>query len=141
MSTTAFPLEAEQDMPEAATLACEIATAIGMSVTTEHDSATNEYLNADGAWEYHFATDPAWGFVVAGADGPITTTYDGSPYGDWRKLTLDPYQWCLFCDDAPVAVVSPTETTVGGPKALETAMIDALRTEREALRGADGDAQ
>ena len=137
MSTPAARRDAEQDIPEATTLVWEIATALGMSITAEHESATSEHLNKNGAWEYHFDTDPAWGFVATGADGPIETTYKGSPYGDWGTLTLDPYQWCLFDEDAPVAVGSPTETTVGGPQSLATAMINAVRTEREALRGDD----
>lgn len=49
---------------------------------------------------------------AGGSDGPVETTYDGSPYDDWGTLTLAPCQWCVFHEDALVAVVMPSDGTV-----------------------------
>lgn len=126
-----------EQVTEAAVLASQIGEAIGFSFADAE--AGGEHLNDDGAWEHHFETDSSWGFVAAGPDGPIETTYPG-----WGEVEVPPYRWCVFHDSALAAMFSPKGGTVGGfvvvegvddVADLEGAMIDALREERDALRG------
>jgi hypothetical protein len=65
------------------------------------DVAAAIHLNADGAWEYHFETDDAWGFVAARPDRPVETTY---PEGG--AITDKPYHWCVFYEKS-LATVFP----------------------------------
>ena len=121
---------------QAAVLASEIGEAIGFSFADAEPG--DEHLNDDGAWEHHFETDPSWGFIAAGPDGPIETTYP-----EWGEVEVPSYRWCVFHDGALAAMFSPTDGTVGGFVAiegvddvadLEDAMIDALQRERDALQ-------
>ena len=119
---------------DASTLASDIATAIGFpfaDADVKHP-VESESLNSDGAWEYHFDSDPAWGFVAAGPDEAVTTTYNGVPYLG-RKITVEPSHWCVFHEETPVAVLSSTSGTVGGPAALEERILTAFQAEIDVL--------
>lgn len=128
-----------EQVTQAAVLASEIGEAVGFSFADAEPD--DEHLNADGAWEHHFETDPSWSFVAAGPDGPIETTYEG-----WGEIEVPSYRWCVFHNGALAAMFSPTDGTVGGFVAiegvddvadLEDAMIDAFERERDALRGGE----
>lgn len=128
----------DADVIELAALAAQIGEEIGFSFADVDDPEDSEHLNEDGAWEYHFETDPSWGFIAAGPDGPIETTYP-----EWGEVEVPSYRWCVFHDGALAAMFSPTDGTVGGFVAiegvddvadLEDAMIDALQRERDALQ-------
>ncbi|WP_273837464.1 hypothetical protein [Halococcus sp. PRR34] len=124
---------------EIALLAEQISGAIGFPFGESESPATSEHLNDDGAWEYHFETDDTWGFVAASPDAstPVETTYPG-----WNAITVQPGQWAVFCNGTFAGVVSPCGGRIGGYALLEygdeitdleTAMLDAFRTEHEAL--------
>lgn len=51
---------------ELATLAEQIAEAVGFSFADAAEPAESEHLNTDGAWEYHFETDDKWASLLAG---------------------------------------------------------------------------
>ena len=127
----------ETTIPEIALLAAQIGEAIGFSFVEAESPATSEHLNSDGAWEYHFETDDKWGFVAAGPAGSIETTYPG-----WNSITVEAGHWAVFYDGTFAGVVSPRGGRIGGHALLEygdeiddleRAMLDAFRTEREAL--------
>jgi hypothetical protein len=111
----------------------DIAATIGVSFASDSEPAESAQLNADGVWEYHFVTDPAWGFVAAGPNGPIETSYP-----DWGPITVGAYQTCVFHENSMPAVFTPTGGTIAGgrddgPGDVEARLLDALQTERDAL--------
>ena len=127
----------ETAIPEIALLAAQVGEAIGFSFDETESPATSEHLNSDGAWEYHFETDDRWGFVAAGPDGPIETTYPG-----WNSITVEAGHWAVFYDGTFAGIVSPRGGRIGGYALLEygdeidnleISMLDAFRTERDAL--------
>ena len=124
-------------IPEIALLAAQIGEAIGFSFAEAESPASSEHLNSDGAWEYHFETDDKWGFVAASPDAVVETTYPG-----WRTITVEAGHWAVFYEGTFAGVVSPRGGRIGGHALLEygdeiddleRAMLDAFRTEREAL--------
>lgn len=128
----------ETAIPEIVLLAAQIGEAIGFSFESAESPATSEHLNSDGAWEYHFETDDRWGFVAASPDapGPVETTYPG-----WNTVTVEPGHCAVFYEGTYAGIVSPRGGRIGGyalldwdhDTALETAMLDAFRTEHDAL--------
>ena len=129
----------ETVIPEIASLAAQIGEAIGFPFDETESPATSEYMNSDGACEYHFETDDTWGFVAVSPDAStlVETTYPG-----WNTITVQPGQWAVFCNGTFAGVVSPRGGRIGvyalleyGDEItdLETAMLDAFRAEHEAL--------
>jgi hypothetical protein len=123
-------------IPEIALLAAQIGEAIGFSFEDAELPATSEFLNSDGAWEYHFETDDRWGFVAAAPDEFVETTYPG-----WNVVTVEPGNWAVFFEGTFAGIVSPRGGRISGHDLLDwdedtdlaTAMLDAFRTERDAL--------
>jgi hypothetical protein len=121
---------------EVVVLAAQIADAVGFSFADGTSPDESEHLNPDGAWEYHFETDPAWGFLAA-TDRPVTTLYPG-----WGPITLEPYHWYIFHEGDLIESVSPrgsnrrtkTVTAVTDQDDREAMMREAFRTERDAQR-------
>jgi hypothetical protein len=124
---------------ELAALAEQIAEAVGFSFADDADPAESEHLNADGAWEYHFKTGDKWGFVAGRPEGMVTTTYPG-----WNTLVIEPGRAAVFYAGTLVGIISRHSGRIGWyapplggasvPIAdLETAMLAAFRTERDAL--------
>jgi hypothetical protein len=121
---------------EIALLAAQIGEVIGVSFDDAEYPAASEHLNPDGAWEYHFESDERWGFVAAPPDERVETTYPG-----WRSIIVEPGHWAVFYDGTFAGVVSPRGGRIGGSALLdwdnvtdlETAMLDAFRTEHAAL--------
>jgi hypothetical protein len=123
-------------IPEIALLAAQIGEAIGFSFEDAGPPATSEFLNSDGAWEYHFETDDRWGFVAAAPDEFVETTYPG-----WNVVTVEPGSWAVFFEGTFAGIVSPRGGHIGGHDLLDwdedtdlaTAMLDAFRTECAAV--------
>jgi hypothetical protein len=123
---------------EIALLAAQIGESIGVSFADTEFPAASEHLNDDGVWEYHFETDEKWGFVAASPDAerPVETTYPG-----WNIVTVEPGHWAVFYEGTFAGTVSPRGGRIGGHALLdwddvtdlETAMLDAFRTEHNAL--------
>lgn len=121
---------------EIAVLAAQIGEAIGFSFEEAESPVTSEQLNDDGAWEYHFETDDRWGFVAAGPDEMVETTYPG-----WNSITVEADHWAVFYEGTFAGIVSSEGGRIGGYGLLDwdadtdfaTAMLDAFRTERDAL--------
>lgn len=141
MTTAESSENAETAIPEIALLAGQIGEAIGFSFDEAESPVTSEHVNSDGAWEYHFETADKWGFVAAGSDGPVETTYPG-----WNTITVEAGQWAVFYDGTFAGVVSPRGGRIGGYALLEygdkvddleRAMLDAFRAERDALTDHD----
>ena len=122
-------------------LAAQIGEEVGFSFrdVDESEPESSEHLNDDGAWEYHFETDPHWGFVMAGPHEPVETTY-----GDWGlDFEISPFNCYIFHDDALAGIINPGGGDLGGLISidevdgisdLEPVMCDAFERERDALR-------
>ncbi len=128
-------------IPEIVLLAAQIGEAIGFSFDSAESPATSDHLNADGAWEYHFETDDRWGFVAASPDASVETTYPG-----WQTITVEAGHWAVFYEGTFAGIVSPSGGRIGGYALLdwdnhvtdlENAILDAFRTEHDALTNHD----
>lgn len=126
----------ENPATKLALLAAEIDEAVGGSVGGCDTSAASE-LNSDGAWEYHFETAEEWGFVAAGPDAPVETTYPG-----WGTIIVEPGHCAVFCDGNLAGIVSPYGGRIGGYAVaagegnvdeLADTMVDAFQTEYDVL--------
>lgn len=130
--------DSDTAIPEIARFAAQIGDAIGFSFDEAESPASSDHLNSDGAWEYHFETDERWGFVAAGLDDFLETTYPG-----WNSVAIQPGHWAVFYEGTFAGTVSPHGGRIGGcallewddDTALEAAMLDAFRAERDALTG------
>lgn len=118
---------------EVAELATQIADVVGFSFA----DASDERLNSDGAWEYHFECDDRWGFVAAGPEGMVETTYPG-----WQTLVIEPDHWAVFHGGTLVGNVSlhggrikwyASPTRDEYPSDLPSAMREAFRAELDAV--------
>lgn len=97
-------------------LVAQLGSVIGFSFDPANRSpeAAEEYLNADGAWEYRFEINEApsisldYGFIAAPSKEVETS------FGDWGSITVEPYNVCLFINDYLVGQLSPEGGVVGG---------------------------
>jgi hypothetical protein len=124
---------------ELASLAEQIAEAVGFSFADAAEPAESEHLNADGAWEYRFESDDRWGFVAGRPDEMVVTTYPG-----WNTLVIEPSHAAVFHRGTLVGIISRDAGRIGwyapplggGPVPitdLESAMLAAFRAERATL--------
>lgn len=128
----------ENPATELALLVAEIDEAVGGSFEgCDSSPGAASALNSDGAWEYHLQTNDRWGFVAAGPDALAETTYLG-----WGTIAVEPGRCAVFYESHLAGIVSPYGGRIGGSAVaardervgeLENAMVDAFKTEYDAL--------